>query len=103
MADPYNLRRQQPTYLTYRYNITESDYDRMLLDQGGGCAICGKKPNHRRLHVDHDHACCPPKKSCGKCVRGLLCDYCNTRLRAMEDPVWFSAAQTYLAKDHGPS
>jgi hypothetical protein len=35
--------------------------------------------------VDHDHACCPDSmKSCGKCVRGLLCSGCNRALGIVE-------------------
>jgi hypothetical protein len=29
------------------------------------------------LRVDHDHRCCPGAHSCGKCVKGLLCEGCN--------------------------
>ena len=30
------------------------------------------------IHVDHDHECCRMKnRSCGKCVRGLLCHGCT--------------------------
>ena len=62
------------------YNMTPEAYSAMLERQGGVCAICGKKPGKRKLHVDHDHTCCPGKVSCGKCVRGLLCRGCNYNL-----------------------
>lgn len=35
-------------------------------------------------HVDHDHACCPGTRSCGLCVRGILCPTCNTRSGVVE-------------------
>jgi hypothetical protein len=38
------------------YGITLIEYESMLRDQGGGCAICGREPTTKRLHVDHDHA-----------------------------------------------
>jgi len=37
---------------------------------------------------DHDHVCCSGKKSCGKCLRGLLCHGCNTKLGALENNDW---------------
>lgn len=52
-----------------QYGMTLDDYDRMLDEQGGGCAICGKEPKDRRLHVDHCHET--------GIVRGLLCFRCN--------------------------
>jgi len=82
-----------------RYNLTIADYDRLLAAQGGCCAICratvpgGKGQNFR---IDHDHSCCPERmKSCGKCVRGLLCNYCNLHL-AGEEPRRLRDAADYL-------
>jgi hypothetical protein len=73
-------------YRLARYNLTIEDYQRLLEKQGGVCAICGGPPTPgRNYHVDHDHACCPGDRSCGKCVRGLLCDGCNTALGLFRD------------------
>jgi hypothetical protein len=76
-ADP-NYRRRRD--LQARYGITLEQYFAMLEQQGGGCLICGATDDGRgkALHVDHDHACCPGRTSCGRCVRALLCSPCNT-------------------------
>lgn len=68
-----------------RYGITQKQYDWLLEQQGDKCFLCGEGEtliHHstgklRALSVDHDHRCCPDKKACGECVRGLLCYNCN--------------------------
>lgn len=103
-----HLRRQQalasratiPKYirtLYYLYHLTPDDYQRLVDEQGGVCAICGSAPpEDRRLQVDHDHSCCPGHRSCGLCVRGLLCAKCNTGLATIEREGWLVQATTYL-------
>ncbi len=61
-----------------RFGITVSKLKEMYTAQSSRCAIC-KEPCkvYRNLSIDHDHRCCPGSKSCGKCVRGLLCAPCN--------------------------
>lgn len=60
------------------YGISKERYMEILRSQGGGCAVC--KKSGITLHVDHDHNCCPSNRSCGKCVRGLLCVNHNAML-----------------------
>lgn len=89
-----NPEKYRAKYLA-RYGLTTEQFDLMVIAQGGGCAICGARGD---LHVDHDHACCPQKlRSCGNCVRGLLCMSCNNGLgRFRDDTVLLTGAATYL-------
>ena len=61
-----------------KYGITAEQYNKMLAEQNGVCAICGRPPKTKRLHVDHDH-------KTGK-IRALLCMMCNTKLGIIEHP-----------------
>lgn len=62
---------QRRTRMMGRYGLTLEDYDAMLADQCGVCALCLRDPGYR-LHVDHNH-------ETGE-VRGLLCAKCNAAL-----------------------
>lgn len=97
-------RDEMSTYLR-RYNLfryykmSVEQYDEMLVSQGGVCALCGRPPtSSRRLAVDHDHACCPGKETCGGCVRGLLCGNCNKCLGVLENDEWTTLAHDYLER-----
>lgn len=58
------------------------------------CEVCRGTDN---LHVDHDHSCCGGAASCGSCVRGLLCHWCNTALGLVkEDPTTLRNLINYL-------
>jgi hypothetical protein len=87
----------------WRYGLTPDAYDALLAAQGGRCAICGTDdPKGSRVSkwtVDHDHACCPGAKSCGRCVRGLLCGPCNRGIGQFnDDPFVAEAAAAYLRR-----
>lgn len=73
------------------YRITPQRFDEILESQEGKCAICrvvlDSKSHRTKPHIDHDHACCPSGRSCGGCVRGLLCTNCNSMLGKARDNV----------------
>jgi hypothetical protein len=82
-------RRQQ---LKTRFGITEADYERMLQEQQGVCAICNRTcATGKRLAVDHCH-------DAGR-IRGLLCKNCNTAIGLLSDePARLEKAIAYLKK-----
>jgi len=83
------------------FGLPIGKYRTMLEAQGGGCAICGgqNRGGSRRLAVDHDHSCCPGERTCGKCVRGLLCDTCNHGIGNFKDSEkLLQAALSYLKR-----
>jgi hypothetical protein len=87
-------------HLLARFNMTTSDRDAMVAEQGGKCAVCkSSDPGPRGWQIDHDHKCCPDRKTCGNCVRGAICVWCNRGLGDFEDnPAYMMNAAIYLSK-----
>ncbi|MDH6448190.1 hypothetical protein M2155_000598 [Streptomyces sp. SAI-119] len=84
----YCRRYERDKALIHNYGITIDQHEAMLAAQGGGCAICGgQTKDGRAFFVDHDHACCPGSKTCGQCVRGLLCGECNLGIGYFGDDI----------------
>lgn len=81
-------RQRRDRHLLSRYGLTAAAFDE-ILERQGGCGICGTPtPDGRGWHVDHDHACCPTSaRSCGACVRGILCASCNGGIGLLGDSV----------------
>lgn len=82
-----------------RFRLTPETYQQLLDVQNGVCAICQRPPDPI-LFVDHDHTCCGARmKTCGNCVRGLLCKHCNSAIGLMKDNVQtLQAAIDYLQR-----
>lgn len=73
-------------YSIKKRGCSEEEYEDLLDEQNGKCAICGKDYGHSsqygrkaRLAVDHGHE--------SKSVRGLLCKNCNNGLGLFCDDI----------------
>lgn len=80
------------------YGMPQESYQALREEQLGLCAIClDPLGEGKEVHVDHDHTCCSGQKTCGKCVRGLLCSFCNRGIGQLrEDPDILQRAVLYL-------
>ena len=75
--------------------LDQESFDRLLLAQGMGCAICGKGRGIALLCVDHDHDTDQ--------VRGILCRDCNSALGLFKDDPWrVQQAADYLSSFYRP-
>ena len=93
---PATKRRFNQVYKLFRYGLTQDGFDSLLERQGYACGMC-RQPfgDQQTICIDHDHNCClDEKRSCGKCVRGLLCLSCNTALGQIERK--YALAKAYL-------
>jgi hypothetical protein len=64
-----------------RYGLTKKTFAK-LPGANGICPLCLENPAR---HIDHDHACCPGRHSCGKCLRSVLCASCNHMVGRVEE------------------
>lgn len=76
------------------HGLSEDEFAKI---KASPCEICGIQTD---IVIDHDHDCCPGAFSCGACVRGGLCQKCNTGLGMMKDnPVIVESAYKYLMRE----
>jgi len=61
-----------PMQVASRYKLSVKAYSEMI---SSGCDSCG---SFEKLCIDHDHSCCSQVYTCGKCIRGVLCNECNS-------------------------
>ena len=103
-ATPEFKRQRRVNQLKYLYRLSWEDYQEMLSKQNNRCAICPKMFNEDIVPVvDHDHSCCAGNKSCGNCVRQLLCRSCNHLIgQCSEDIDTLVSAIAYLRRHQNP-
>ena len=83
--------RKRGHNLKHRYGLELAEFDRLVREQRGRCAICGALKGIGGLHTDHSHRS-------GR-VRGLLCRSCNLAIGLLRDsPKRCIAAAEYLTR-----
>jgi hypothetical protein len=83
------------------FNLTREQHLAILEKQNFKCAFpdCGENVT-LFSSLDHNHACCPGNKSCGVCVRGVLCRSHNSGLSFFESkPLTLLNAFRYLEEN----
>lgn len=100
--DVYTEKRQlsaRKCNLKRTFGLSIEAYNALLEKQKSLCAICKTHSDDFTINfaVDHDRSCCPSDKSCGKCIRGLLCTSCNNGIGRFKDNLdRIASAYTYL-------
>lgn len=88
------VKRGRAEYLRRLYGIELEEFDRLLAEQGGRCAICqtpAPQADEKAFCVDHDHVT--------GAVRGILCRPCNSGIGHLRDePAIIRAALAYLER-----
>lgn len=81
--------------LKHNYKLTPTQYEAMVLDQGGKCRLCPEidRPD-KRLVVDHCHI--------SNRIRGLLCAKCNLALGLLNDDIKVIQSLIDYIKTHKP-
>jgi hypothetical protein len=98
-ADPQGAREKRLIRTLRKMGIGQEWYDA----RRGRCGICGTtEPGGKGYwHLDHDHGCCPygVRAGCAKCVRGILCHFCNLGLGLFkDDPTRLRAAAAWVER-----
>ena len=97
MSQAHMVFKKQHSFKNH--NLTQENWDEIYAAQGGVCKLCGGEPTgekYHRLVIDHSTKCCeyikgthyaPGARSCGKCIRGLLCRGCNLMVAGYENAI----------------
>lgn len=88
----------------YHYGLSPEAFLVLLESQNGLCDLCETdSPGGKGWVVDHNHTCCSGIKSCGKCVRAILCGNCNAALGFADDDPGLLRRMAAYAEAHATS
>lgn len=84
--DPQRLSDWQRVHRAFRnHGLRPEAWAAAWAAQDGCCYLCGADLVEGKVHVEHDHSCCPAGRSCEICRRGLACGNCNRSIALADD------------------
>lgn len=90
--EEYKKLRKRANF--HKHGLTEDEFLVLLEEQNYLCKVCKIEVP---TAIDHDHTCCVGRHSCGECVRGILCNNCNSVLGfSFDNPKILENAIQYL-------
>ena len=82
----YDPAKERQRHARRTHGLRPEDWLALWDSQQGRCYLCGEPlPDDHRTVLDHDHRCCPRNRSCPRCQRGLVHDWCNRLIGLAED------------------
>lgn len=100
-------RRQLVERRSKRQGLLPHEQDAVLAVQGGRCPLCLRPFTDATPYVvDHDHDLAAthghnPGVGCRRCVRGLICQSCNTLLGKVERSGFLARMLGYIPNRRG--
>src|SRR5882762_8087171 len=91
-----NPESRRAARLLHRYGISAADYDRMVAEQDGLCAVCKKPPTRGNTRAHWDGKLCIDHCHDTGRIRGLLCNDCNLAVGYGRTEENLRAAADYL-------
>lgn len=86
-------RHRREYKMNWYYKLPPREFDRLVIEQCGRCAICNQADDNAEMSlvIDHNHAT--------KKFRGIICKKCNIAIGMVnEDPAILDAIKEYLFK-----
>jgi hypothetical protein len=95
-----NPEKVKALHLKFKFKIIPEKFAAKLEKQNNACDICHLEFSSENLPcMDHNRKCCSGDRSCGECLRSLLCSRCNAGIGSLLDStIILESAIQYLKK-----
>lgn len=92
----FMTNRCKPCRVLNSHGMTKQSMRQLTGHASPRCGSCGD--SGLRLSIDHDHSHCEGERGCAHCVRGYLCQPCNTAEGLLRTAERAQALASYMAR-----